>query len=587
MPDALLVRHFLRRFLENDLVSPDADRHEVLAVTTAALAMSGLFAAVMLSRRYLFHPLQSRAWTALVSLEDAFVCCGLAMVVSGVAAVAVWDALALDGRDAAIFRALPVRRIRVVTAQLIAVCAFGLAIVTCVSVVPSIVAPLVRVSRLPIGMLGVVRLMGVQLIAMMLAGLFGFITVFALREVVRALVGRAFDRVAPAVQCAVVAVLATGLLLLPFFSTEVGKRFLVPGSVVPPPMWFVGVHEALVGDALIRLPATPIPLDAPAAESLRQAESRMFARYHGHVPALRALAATAVSALSIVTVIAALAWAWNSRRWPQILPVTHRRSAVMTRAVRTLTLAAGRSPAERAGFAFARQVLARSPRHRVWGAATLGGVIATATFSLQGLSLTRVAAPSELSAAVLGLQTLLLLAALAGYRHTTNLPADPRASLTFDIAAFDDVAGFARGVKRAGIVLVGIPLLLVMFVFMTWLAGGAVAAAHFLLGLALLLAVAEAFFFRPSALPLVVPRPPAGNPASMALLYVLAAIAGSSMLAVVEHAALQPPQRFVALALLPVAVWATLVQVSRRRPREPLPRVLQPQTDLASMGLSE
>jgi len=32
---------------------------------------------------------------------------------------------------------------------------------------------------------------------------------------------------------------------------------------------------------------------------------------------------------------------------------------------------------------------------------------------------------------------------------------------------------------------------------------------------------------------------------------------------------------------------ATLVQVSRRRPREPLSRVLQPQTDLASMGLSE
>ena len=43
MPDALLVRHFLRRFLENDLVSPDADRHEVLAVTVGCSVMLGFF----------------------------------------------------------------------------------------------------------------------------------------------------------------------------------------------------------------------------------------------------------------------------------------------------------------------------------------------------------------------------------------------------------------------------------------------------------------------------------------------------------------------------------------------------------------
>jgi hypothetical protein len=29
----LLIRHFLRRFLDNDLLSPEADRHQVLAVS--------------------------------------------------------------------------------------------------------------------------------------------------------------------------------------------------------------------------------------------------------------------------------------------------------------------------------------------------------------------------------------------------------------------------------------------------------------------------------------------------------------------------------------------------------------------------
>ena len=44
-----LVEHFLRRFLDNDLISPDADRHEAIAVTLAALVSSGLFLTVLCS----------------------------------------------------------------------------------------------------------------------------------------------------------------------------------------------------------------------------------------------------------------------------------------------------------------------------------------------------------------------------------------------------------------------------------------------------------------------------------------------------------------------------------------------------------
>ena len=35
----LLRHHFLRRFLDNDLISPNADRHEVLVLLAAALVV--------------------------------------------------------------------------------------------------------------------------------------------------------------------------------------------------------------------------------------------------------------------------------------------------------------------------------------------------------------------------------------------------------------------------------------------------------------------------------------------------------------------------------------------------------------------
>jgi hypothetical protein len=43
MRDRLLIRHFLRRFLEHDLISPNADRHEVLSAIGGTLVAVSLF----------------------------------------------------------------------------------------------------------------------------------------------------------------------------------------------------------------------------------------------------------------------------------------------------------------------------------------------------------------------------------------------------------------------------------------------------------------------------------------------------------------------------------------------------------------
>src|ERR1700693_4665290 len=95
----LLTRHFFRRFIENDLISPDADRHQTLAVACACIVSFGLVVTMLLAIKYLAGvPIPGQ--TSLISLDDKFLYLGWSMLMMGLVTLAVWDALALDERDA-------------------------------------------------------------------------------------------------------------------------------------------------------------------------------------------------------------------------------------------------------------------------------------------------------------------------------------------------------------------------------------------------------------------------------------------------------------------------------------------------------
>src|SRR5258708_27930044 len=101
MRDRLLTRLFLQRFVDNDLIARAADRHQTLAVVCAAVVTSGLFVTVFLSMKFLFQPFESPGHTAIVALEDRVFYVAYSMILMALLAVATWDALALDWRDAA------------------------------------------------------------------------------------------------------------------------------------------------------------------------------------------------------------------------------------------------------------------------------------------------------------------------------------------------------------------------------------------------------------------------------------------------------------------------------------------------------
>ena len=120
----ILTRHFLRRFLENDLISPEADRSHLLAVVGAGLFSTTIFITMMMSCLKYVVGFYTPGQAAVASLDDKFFYIALSMVTVALLAVAQWDALVVDARDSAILDPLPLKPVairRAISAALVAI----------------------------------------------------------------------------------------------------------------------------------------------------------------------------------------------------------------------------------------------------------------------------------------------------------------------------------------------------------------------------------------------------------------------------------------------------------------------------------
>ena len=138
----LLRNHFLRRFLDNDLISPNTDRHEVLVLLAASLAVPGLFITVLLLGGKYVIGIPTPALTSVAALDDKFLYISASMLIMALMAAVQWDVLALDERDAAILGPLPVATREIGRAKLSALVIFVAAFAVMLNGVPSLIFPL-------------------------------------------------------------------------------------------------------------------------------------------------------------------------------------------------------------------------------------------------------------------------------------------------------------------------------------------------------------------------------------------------------------------------------------------------------------
>src|SRR5262245_31316538 len=192
----MLTRHFLRQFLENDLISPEADRSQLLAVAGAMVMSLTLFVTVMISFTYVGAFL-TPGQAAVLSLNDKFFYLAFGMIVTALVAASQWDSLAIDARDAAILEPLPIRAATIRRAKLAALAILGAAVSGGANACASVVFPALLVFHFrqmsPFAMLGMMMTHALVTIA---AAAFGYVVVIALREAMVALLGpRWFTRV--------------------------------------------------------------------------------------------------------------------------------------------------------------------------------------------------------------------------------------------------------------------------------------------------------------------------------------------------------------------------------------------------------
>ena len=577
MAERLLRAHFIRRFLDNDLISPDADRHEMLATISAVLIGGGLFITLMMSLKFLLQVFQSPARTAVPALNDRFFFFGLSMTVMALGALASWNALSLDARDVAILGPLPIERRTIVRAKLASVAIVAAGAATVLNGVTSLLFPVLVVAKLPIGFVDTGTLILAHAVVAMAAGAFGFLAVLAVRELLHAALGTArFMRVSVPVHATLTVAAIVCLLLLPGLSSGVAQRWLVDPSPLRwriPPLWFLGLHEYLTGDIMMRLPHGELP------RWVAGQEARLSAVYASAQTTFGGLAAVAVFTLVACAAIALPAYWWNNRRIdgaPQAARGTGRSlgTRLTTRVVNTIV---ARHPLTQAGYWFGCRSVLRSMPHCV-SMATATAVAIAATIIL----LPFVTGPTPVShvrVLLLVPQIVALIAVVLGFRHAMRLPADLRANWVFHVAWLGDAGHYASGVKRFGIVGIVLPTVLLLAPIYVMLLGIERAAAHALLGAVFGTVLLQLSMLDAERLPLACAYTPSSTLKTRGPVYLFAGIAIVYWIGWFERAALATSEGVATFAVVGIASYVVLGFIGSQQADTRIPGDVEPPLD--------
>lgn len=476
----LLVRHFLNQFVENDL-SPDVDRHQVLALTAAALVTVPLFATIFMSVKYLMQPLQSPGWTQITTMGDQLLFCSTSLLVSGIIATLEWDALALSARDALILGVLPVPRREIVRAKLLALGTFAAAFVIALNALPTLLHPPLTVANFTANPLLLLPLIAAHALSTCMAGAFGFACVVGLRETLFCALGeKRFSRMAGTIRSGLLFSLLVLLVLVPIRLSR-SPTWMFEGGKAPlllqPVSWFASVHGAIAGRVLDVLPTPSLP------EALAFEESRLRTQYAHALPHLTRVALGGTFALCALLTLSIAVYLRNAKRF-HTLPETQSASPLFgaSRLADGLASTLTARPSTGAGLLFLYRTVAGNPSHRVYITASLA----------TGMALVLTLAPDafggagnpSIQASELAAQTLMLTAMVMGFRAALRTSADPRAAWIFGIAETGSRGQFRKGV-RLGVIaaIVAIVLVLLPIHAVAW--GVSTAVLHATNGVAL------------------------------------------------------------------------------------------------------
>lgn len=466
----ILTRHFFRRFLDNDLISPNGDGHVGFTQAVAAVVTPGMLVACVVLFKYgmLWRPTWDRILR--MSVADGLLYVSLSMIVLGTGATVTWDAFFIDARDRHILAVLPVPERLLSAAKLGALCLFLGLFVVAVNLIPTLVVPAIMVAGLRgAGLQHFVSLSLAQAVAPSLAGAWAVLAVVSLRGMLAlALPGRLFQRVSPLVQgLLILGFLGWAISLSPFIdaSSDIIARG-GPARDFSPPLWFLGLYQSLLGN--------PRPEYLPLARL--------------------GLLATVVVALTVLVVFFAPRQRRSEHALAPSRSVALRPLLAWVRALASRV--AVRQPLGRASFNFMLTTLGRSAKHRLYMAGALGAGLAWAATGLvldfvrSGRAAFGTGVPST---PALQVQQVLVLFLIVAVRFSVLVPAALPANWLFRLSEGRPLRSYFAGARRAAF-LIGVLPVAALVIPSAALWGWPAAGYHALVGLLFTAFLIELFF---------------------------------------------------------------------------------------------
>jgi len=573
----LLAHHFFGRFLYNDLLSPNGESQANVAFVLAGLAVSSVWMVGLLFFTY-SSPFIPPSERLLMALSHKYQFIAISMVLMALVTTLQWDALGLDARDLSNLGPLPIPGNRLLTAKVLALLALFSAFTVALNLVPSLGFPIAWFSLVPIGLPRVAWLMFVHAVVTTAAAAFGFAVVLALRGLLLVAAGpRMFRSLSTLAQFVLVLGLVTLFFLIPAGGSSVsrGLERNERATVFSPATWFLGAYErvtapGLLGDegmlthtksALWTRTRRRVPTER-IDRIVGRTEDEARERYDAVFPALSRLGGLAAPAFAGATGLGILlyfaGYARSAGRLREAAVANTRRGAHVRRAARRIAEAiVVRQPVTRAAFFFTLHALTRSGKHRLYVAGYMALGLAW-VFVINSSGLERAGVLPSLN--TLAAQLTLLFFGLAGFRAVMDIPAELRSNWVFQATWVGDLRHYLAGVRRAAIIAVVVPLLLVLFPLHTALWGLRLALEHAAVGAVVAMILLETMMVGYRKLPFTCSYAAKGSFKFLWPAYLAAFLVSTFGVASLERGALEDSGRtltlltwlFVALVILRV-----------------------------------
>jgi uncharacterized membrane protein YwzB len=233
----LLVRHFLERFFNNDMVSADGETKARLLQVLYAIALPGMVIALFLFPLY-HQPLERPFWS---QVSDHYFYVLYSFVAVGAVSIFAWDLLFPDLLDLFVLSPLPIVGARLFRSRIVAAVLFLGVFLLGSSALGAIFYPLL--SDPP----GLARHLLAHVLAVLAAGAFAAALILSLQGLMATVLGERFSRaISPFVQGISMMLLLTILLLFPVSSRFLEVLVNSPAARYFPPFWFLGIYETVL-----------------------------------------------------------------------------------------------------------------------------------------------------------------------------------------------------------------------------------------------------------------------------------------------------------------------------------------------------